>query len=144
MRAESHIPRWKGDCDVGGTGDDGGDRRRVGDRVVSGDHIVELGGGEGRHDDASGIRSDSIRIHAEHIVLTDQVSKLKFKLRDFTSCLCSTGAWAVCFESSVAGMNSTEIGNEVSKPTLEFTRLVLTTDWQLSFVQEMCGQNGRF
>ena len=68
MRAESHIPRWKGDCDVGGTGDDGGDRRRVGDRVVSGDHIVELGGGEGRHDDASGIRSDSIRIHADTLL----------------------------------------------------------------------------
>ena len=44
-------------------------------------------------------------------------------MRDFTSCLCSAAAWAVCFEGSVAGVNATETGNEVSQPTLEFTSL---------------------
>ena len=39
----------------------------------------------------------------------------KFKLRDFTSCLCSAAAWAVCFEGSVAGVNVTATGNEVSQ-----------------------------
>ena len=32
-------------------------------------------------------------------------------------------AWAVCFEGSVAGVNATETGNEVSQPKLEFTPL---------------------
>ena len=47
-------------------------------------------------------------------------------LRDVTSCLCSAVAWAVSFEGSVAGVNATETGNEVSQPTLEFTCLVFT------------------
>ena len=54
-----------------------------------------------------------------------QACKLKFRLRDFTSSLCSAAAWAVCFEGSVAGVNATETGNEVSQPTLEFTSLVI-------------------
>ena len=45
-----------------------------------------------------------------------QVCKLKFKLRDFTSSLCSAAAWAVCFEGSVAGVNATETGDDVSQP----------------------------
>ena len=47
------------------------------------------------------------------------------QLRELTSCLCSAAAWAVCFEASVAGVNATETGNEVSQPTLEFTPLVI-------------------
>ena len=30
-----------------------------------------------------------------------------------------------CFEGSVADVNTTETGNEVSQPTLEFTLLVI-------------------
>ena len=38
----------------------------------------------------------------------EQACKLKFKLRDFTLCLCSTAALAVCFEGSAAVVNATE------------------------------------
>ena len=55
-----------------------------------------------------------------------QACKLKFRLRELTSCLCSAAAWAVCFEGSVAGVNATETGNVVSQPTLEFTPLGIT------------------
>ena len=55
-----------------------------------------------------------------------QACYIKFKLRDFTSCLCSAAAWAVCFEGSVAGVKATEAGNEVSQPTLELTSLTIT------------------
>ena len=47
-----------------------------------------------------------------------QACLLKFKLSDFTSCICSVAAWAVCSEGSVAGVNATEAGNVVSQPTL--------------------------
>ena len=36
-------------------------------------------------------------------------------------------AWADCFEGSVAGVNATETGNEVSQPTLEFTSLIIAS-----------------
>ena len=39
-----------------------------------------------------------------------QACKLKFKLREPTFCLCSTAAWAVCYEGSVAGLDATETG----------------------------------
>ena len=54
-----------------------------------------------------------------------QACQPKFKLRDFTSCLCSAAAWAVRFEGSVAGVNATETGNEVSQPTLQLASLVM-------------------
>ena len=54
MRAESHVPREKGDCHVGGTGDDGGDRF-----VGGGGRLIEFGGGRFcQHDDAPGNESD--------------------------------------------------------------------------------------
>ena len=43
---------------------------------------------------------------------------LKFSLRDFTSCLCSAAALAVCFKGLVAGVggvDATETGNEFSQ-----------------------------
>ena len=46
-----------------------------------------------------------------------QACKLKSKLRELTSCLCSAPAMAVCFEGRVAGLNATETGNELSQPT---------------------------
>ena len=59
-----------------------------------------------------------------------QACVLKFKLRELPSCLCSAAAWAVCFEGSVAGVNATETGNEVSQPTLEFTSLhIMNMSW---------------
>ena len=53
---------------------------------------------------------------SDHGFSYKQACWLKFKFRDFTSCLCSAAAWAVCFERSVAGVNATETGNEVSQP----------------------------
>ena len=47
-------------------------------------------------------------------------------MRDFTSCLCSTATWAMCFEGSVAGVNATETGNKASQPTLEFAPLLMS------------------
>ena len=54
-----------------------------------------------------------------------QACLLKFKLRDFTLCLCFAAAWAVCFEGSVTGVNATDTRNEVSQPTIEFTPLMM-------------------
>ena len=54
-----------------------------------------------------------------------EACKLKFRLRELTSCLCSLAAWAICFESRVAGLDTTETGNEVSQPTLQFTSLLI-------------------
>ena len=44
-----------------------------------------------------------------------QACKLKFRLRDFTSCLCSAAAPAVCFKGCVAGVDAIETGNEFSQ-----------------------------
>ena len=54
-----------------------------------------------------------------------QACKLKFKLREFTSCLCSAVALAVCFENHVAGLDATKTGNELPQPALELTSLIL-------------------
>ena len=51
--------------------------------------------------------------------------KLKLRLREFTSCLCSTIASAVCFEGCLAGPDATETGNEVSQPKFGFTSLLM-------------------
>ena len=46
----------------------------------------------------------------------EQACKLKFRLRVLTSCLCSAAdAWAVCFEGHMAGLDTTETGNEFSQ-----------------------------
>ena len=49
----------------------------------------------------------------------------KFRLREFTSCLCSTAASALSFEGCVAGLDATETGNELSQPTLELISLMM-------------------
>ena len=48
-------------------------------------------------------------------VCTNQACKLKFRLKDLTSCLCSAAAPAVCFKGLVAGVDATETGNEFSQ-----------------------------
>ena len=45
-----------------------------------------------------------------------QACKLKFRLRELTSCLCSASACAVCFEGRMAGLDTTETGYEFSQP----------------------------
>ena len=45
----------------------------------------------------------------------NQTCKLKFRLRELTSCLCSTAAPAVCFKGCVADLDATETGNEFSQ-----------------------------
>ena len=54
-----------------------------------------------------------------------QAFKLKLRLRDFTSCLCSAAVSAVCFEGRMAGVDATETGNELSQTKFEFTSLIL-------------------
>ena len=44
-----------------------------------------------------------------------QACKLKFRLRELTSCLCSAAALAVCFEDCVADLDATETGNKLSQ-----------------------------
>ena len=45
----------------------------------------------------------------------EQACKLKLRLRELTSCLCSAAASAVCFDGHyLAGLNTTETGNELS------------------------------
>ena len=50
--------------------------------------------------------------------------KIKFRLRELISCLCSAAALAVCFEGRVAGLEATETGNEISQPKFELARLL--------------------
>ena len=57
-------------------------------------------------------------------LLYEQDCKLKFRLRELTSCLCSTAASAVCFEVHVADLDS-KTGHELSQPTFEFTSLFM-------------------
>ena len=44
-----------------------------------------------------------------------QACKLKIRLIDLTSCLCSAAALAVCFKGRVAGVDAMETGNEFSQ-----------------------------
>ena len=62
----------------------------------------------------------------------DQAFKLKFGLREFTSCLCSAAALAVCSKGRVADLDATETWNKLSQPKFEFTSLALLsmTPWQ--------------
>ena len=53
----------------------------------------------------------------------EQACKLKLRLRELTSCLCSAAASAVCFEGHMAGLDATETGKELSQPQFEFTSL---------------------
>ena len=62
-------------------------------------------------------------IHAGKETAYKQACKLKFRLRDFTSCLCSAAAPAVCFKGRVAGEDAIETGNEFSQLKFSFTRL---------------------
>ena len=39
--------------------------------------------------------------------------KLKFRLRELTSCLCSAAAPAVCFKGCMAGLDTTETGIDI-------------------------------
>ena len=45
-----------------------------------------------------------------------QACKLKFRLGALTSCLCYAASLAVCFKGRVAGLDTTETGNEFSQP----------------------------
>ena len=47
--------------------------------------------------------------------MSEQACKLKFRLRDFTSCLFSAAAPAVCFKGRVDGVDTIEEGNEFSQ-----------------------------
>ena len=53
------------------------------------------------------------------------MSKLKFRLREFTSCLCSAVDLAVCFEGRLAGLDATETGHE-GKGDLDITEFDIT------------------
>ena len=44
-----------------------------------------------------------------------QACKLKFRLRDLTSCLFSAASLAVCFKGRMAGVDATETGNQFSQ-----------------------------
>ena len=55
----------------------------------------------------------------------EQACKLKFRLRDLNSCLCSAAALAVSFEGCMSGLNATETGSELSQPKFQFTSLML-------------------
>ena len=65
------------------------------------------------------IGSDGVLFHL-------QACELKFRLREFTSCLCSAAALVVCFEGRLAGLDATETGNELSQPTFELTSLSIS------------------
>ena len=54
----------------------------------------------------------------------DQACKLKFRLRELFSCLCSAAAQAICFEGSLAGLDATETGNVLSQATFKVHTLV--------------------
>ena len=56
----------------------------------------------------SGLQSSE----AEKVIM--QTSKLEFRLRELTSCLCSAAASTASFECHVAVLNTTESGNELS------------------------------
>ena len=45
------------------------------------------------------------------MLLNDQACKLKFRLREASSCLCSAAALAVCFKGRFAGLEAIETGN---------------------------------
>ena len=60
-----------------------------------------------------GEREKEMRFEVAH----QQACKLKFRLGELTSCLCSAAASAVCFEGRVAGLDAAETGNELSQPT---------------------------
>ena len=47
----------------------------------------------------------------------DQACKLKLRLGELSSCLCSAAALAVCFEGCMAGLDATGTGNELSQST---------------------------
>ena len=49
-------------------------------------------------------------------VAHQQACKLKFRLGELTSCLCSAAAKAVFFEGCLAGADATDTGNELSQP----------------------------
>ena len=51
-------------------------------------------------------------------LLYELACKLKFRLRELTSCLCSAAALADCFEGRMAGLDGTETENGLSQPTL--------------------------
>ena len=58
-------------------------------------------------------------------IIDHQGCKLKCKLRELTSCLCCAASVAVCVEGCMAGLDATETENELSQPTIEFTRLFI-------------------
>ena len=59
-----------------------------------------------------------------------QACLLKFKLSDFTSCICSVAALDVCFVGRMAGLDVTETGNEFSPPKFEFRGLIKKKEGQ--------------
>ena len=56
-----------------------------------------------------------------------QACKLKCRLRELTSCLCSAAALAVCLKGRVAGLDATETGIEFSQLKFYFTSLTMST-----------------
>ena len=80
------------------------------------------------------------KINGAKVECYEQACNLKCRLRELTSSLCSATALAVCFEGQVAGLDTTETGNEFSQPKFEFTSLamregnfVLVGKWALQF-----------
>ena len=56
----------------------------------------------------------------------EQACKPKFRLKELASILCSATVLVVCFEGCMAGLDATEIGNELYQPTFEFASLAMT------------------
>ena len=65
----------------------------------------------------------------------DKACQIKFRLRELTSCLCSTAASAVWFEGRLAGLDTTETWNEVSQSFIWVNKLVNSNlGWEISFL----------
>ena len=54
-----------------------------------------------------------------------QACRLKFRLRELTSCLCSAAALAFCFEGCMADLDPTVTGNGLSQLKFVFTCLAM-------------------
>ena len=59
------------------------------------------------------------------VFLNELVCKLKYRLREVTSCWCSAAALAICFEGRVAGLDAAITGNKLYQLKFEFTSLLI-------------------
>ena len=71
-----------------------------------------------------------------HVISTidnQQAWKLKFRLRNLTSCWYSSATSAVCFKGCVAGADKRETGNKFYQLKFWFTSLIITVHLFLAF-----------